>query len=263
MEKLKNYRLLLLMASLSVLMFGAVGYVLLTGSHGHAVSFAAMAAMFMFGAYTYGPQSQIMSAQEAQGKNTNSIMAGWVDRGPWQYWDTITGDAGSPVETSYSPFSVPIGAQNPLTGTTKTKLQTNMVRGNQFPPPRCLLLIQIGFYFSSRMAKVDIDNFIDGCWMEFRIDDKIFHEGQPWQFPGGAGLAGVSTQTGESVYTLGLPAPVYTRRYDAWSKYIAPLQQFSMNITFPTAFTISGTVDVDPGLYLVVFLDGLTDRSVQ
>jgi len=113
------------------------------------------------------------------------------------------------------------------------------------------------------MFKTDIDNFIDGCWMEFRIDDKIFHEGQPWQFPGGAGLAGVSTQTGESVYTLGLPAPVYTRRYDAWSKYIAPLQQFSMNITFPTTFTISGTEGEDPGLYLVVFLDGLTDRSVQ
>jgi hypothetical protein len=207
-----------------------------------------------------------MSASEAQGRNTNSIMSGWVDRGPWQYWDTITALPGTALEQTYSPFSVPIGSQNPLPGSpaTKTKLQTNMVRGNQFPPPRCLLLIQIGFYFSSRMFKVDIDNFIDGCWMEFRIDDKIFHEGQPWQFPGGAGLAGVSTQSGESVYTLGLPAPCYTRRYDSWSKYIAPLQQFSMTITFPTPPTMSGTEGgTAPGLYLVVFLDGLTDRSVQ
>ena len=35
-------------------------------------------------AYAYGPQGQIMSASQAQGRNTNAIMAGWVDRGPWQ-----------------------------------------------------------------------------------------------------------------------------------------------------------------------------------
>lgn len=212
-------------------------------------------------AFTYGPNGQIMSAQEAAGKNTNSIMAGWVDRGPWQYWDTVTGAAGAALPQSFSPFSVQIGAQNPLTAATKTKLETNMVRGNQFPPPRCLLLIQIGFYFSSRMLKDDIDKVLDNCWMEFRIDDKIFHEGQLWQFPGGAGLAGVTTNNGESVYTLGLASPVFTRRYDAWSKYIAPIQQFSMLIQFqgtPPTMNSSG-----PGLYMVTFLDGLTDRSVQ
>ncbi len=211
-------------------------------------------------AYAYGPNGQIMSASEAQGKNTNSIMAGWVDRGPWQYWDTVTGATNTALASSYSPFSVPIGAQNPLNNTTKNKLQTNMVRGNQFPPPRCLLLVQIGFYFSSQMIKSDIDLVLDNCYMEFRIDDKIFHEGQLWQFPGGAGLTGVTTQNGESVYTLGLPSPVYTRRYDAWSKYIAPIQQFSMLIQFQgTPPTMTGP----DGLYMVVYLDGLTDRSVQ
>jgi hypothetical protein len=260
MKNLKNYKLLYLLAVAAVILTGAAVYGHVTHSAG-VTHLAYLLGALTFGAYTYGPQSQIMSAQEAQGKNTNSIMAGWVDRGPWQYWDTITGDPNVALAQTYSPFSVPIGQQNPLPGpVTKTKLQTNMVRGNQFPPPRCLLLIQIGFYFSSTMLKPDIDAFLDGCWMEFRIDDKIFHEGQPWQFPGGAGLTGVTTQTGESVYTLGLPAPVYTRRYDAWSKYIAPLQQFSMAINFPTPPTMSAN---GPGLYLVVFLDGLTDRSVQ
>jgi hypothetical protein len=212
-------------------------------------------------AYSYGPNGQIMSAQEASGRNTNSIMGGWVDRGPWQYWDTVVGALSVALASQYSPFSVPIGAQDPLTSTTKTKLATNMVRGNQFPPPRCLLLIAIGFYFSSRMLKPDIDAVLDNCWMEFRIDDKIFHEGQLWQFPGGAGLHGVTTNNGESVYTLGIPAPCYTRRYNDWSKYIAPLQQFSMTITFPgTPPTMSST---GVGLYMPVFLDGLTDRSVQ
>lgn len=213
-------------------------------------------------AYTYGPKGQIMSAQEAQGRNTNSIMAGWVDRGPWQYWDTITADAGSTLDQTYSPFSVPIGAQNPLTGTTKTKLQTNMVRGNQFPPPRCLLLISIGFYFSSDVAKTDIDAILKSCYMQFKIDDKIFHEGLLWLFPAGGGLTGVSTQNGESVYTNGIPSPAFTRRYDSWSKYIAPLQQFSMEIIFENPPTMSGT-EGDPGLNMVIVLDGLTDRSVQ
>jgi hypothetical protein len=223
-------------------------------------------------AYSYGPKGQIMSASEAQGRNTNAIMADWVDRGPWQYWDTITFPQGSatPVSQQYNPFSVPIGAQNPLTSatTTKTKLQTNMVRGNQFPPPRCLLLIAVGFYFSSQFKKVDIDKILDSCYMEFRIDDKIFHEGQLWEFPPGAGLMGVSTQTAESVYTLGLPAPAYQRRYGDWAKYIAPIQQFSMTVTFGGGgvaipfLGASGAEGDYPGV-LVVTLDGLTDRSVQ
>jgi hypothetical protein len=210
----------------------------------------------------------VLDASEAQGKNTNSIMADWVDRGPWQYWDTVDngggttpGAPGIAVATQYSAFSVPIGAQNPLTGLTKTKLETNMVRGNQFPPPRCLLLIQIGFYFSSRMLKTDIDAILDGSYMEFRIDDKIFHEGQLWEFPAGAGLSGLSTNFGESVYTLGLPSPVYTRRYDEWAKYIAPLQQFSMVINFPGTPPVMSALG--PGIYMPIILDGLTDRSVQ
>lgn len=210
-------------------------------------------------AYTSG-KSTLLDASEAVGRNTNSIMAGWVDRGPWQYWDTVTGAQNVALQSSYSPFSVPIGAQNPLTSTTKTKLQTNMQRGNQFPPPRCLLLMAIGFYFSSQMVKSDIDLVLDSCYMEFRIDDKIFHEGQLYQFPGGAGLMGVTTNSSESVYTNGFPTPQAQRRYDDWSKYIAPLQQFSMNIIFPgTPPTMTGPA----GLLMLSTLDGLTDRSVQ
>lgn len=218
----------------------------------------------------YGAKNQILDASESQGRDTNSIMQGWVDRGPWQYWDTITFPAGAPVAQQYNPFSVPIGAQNPLTAatTTKTKLQTNMVRGNQFPPPRCLLLMAIGFQFSPDFTKADIDKIWKSCYMEFRIDDKIFHEGFLWLYPAGAGLFGVSTQTSESAYTIGLPSPDKQRRYGDWSKYIAPLQQFSLTLTFggggiaiPTLGTGDGTTDLAGNL--VITLDGLTDRSVQ
>lgn len=218
-------------------------------------------------AYEYGPNGQIMNAQQAVGRNTNAIMGDWVDRGPWVYWDTIPFTGGAQVAQQYTPFNVPIGAQNPLTPTvtTKTKLQTNMVRSGQFQPPRCLLLIAIGFYFSSNFSKENIDKVLRSCYMQFSIDDKIFHEGFLQLFPAGAGLAGVTQNSGEAVYTNGMPAPQYMRRYGDWAKYIAPTQQFGMTINFGgggTAVPTLGTEGDDIG-ELIIFLDGLTDRSVQ
>jgi len=226
--------------------------------------------------YRTGLGGTILSATEAmQARNTNSIMQGWVDRGPWQYWDTLTlpRSATAALQQQYQPFSVPIGQQDPLasiasgTTVTKTKLQTNMTEGNKFPPPRCLLLEAIGFYFSSQWLKADMDKMLDSCWMELRIDDKIFHEGQLWQFPPGARMTGVDSVDG--AWGLGVPAPFYMRRYGSWSKYIAPEQRFSMTINFggglvtvPSLSSGGTTTGAYPGV-LVVFLDGLTDRSVQ
>lgn len=209
----------------------------------------------------YGPKQQIMDASEAQGRDTNSVMAGWVDRGPWFYWDTITFAANTAVAAQYSPFSVAIGQQDPLTLVTKTKLQTNMQRGNQFPPPRCLLVIAIGFVFDPTFTKSDINKIVNGCYMEFRIDDKIFHEGPLELFPGGAGVFGVTENSGESAYYLGFPTPQTMRRYGDWAKYIAPLQQFSMNINFGGGGVAVPTLTT--GGVMRVYLDGLTDRSVQ
>lgn len=197
-------------------------------------------------------------------RDINSIMAGWVDRGPWQYYDTVICNQNTQLLSTYSPFSIPIGQQDPILAAAKTKLQTNMQRGNQFPPPRCLVIMQLGFYFSSRMLKADIDSVLDNCYVEVRIDDKIYMEGQLWQFPAGVGLTGVSTKTTESVYTNGIPSLQATRRYGEYSKYIAPLQQFSMTITFPgTPPTMASTANGGVGLYMIPFFDGLTDRSVQ
>ena len=201
--------------------------------------------------------NQPLTAEEARGKDTNSILAGFVDRCPWQFWDTINQPAAT-LAAQYNPFSNPIGSVDPITNTQKTKLQTNMRRSNQFPPPQCLIVFAIEVYFASTMQKSDIDLWIAGCYLEFKIDEKIFHEGFLWQFPAGGGLSGVSTNNAESVYTNGIPAPQYTRRYDGWSRYIAPNQQFSLSVNFP------GTPPTTTGTSQVIFtLDGITDRSVQ
>lgn len=202
-------------------------------------------------------------------RDINSIMAGWVDRGPWQYWDTVRGAPSTALLASYSPFSIPIGQVDPFNNAAKTKLQTNMARGNQFPPPRCLVIMQVGFYFSSSMIKSDIDLVLDSCYVEVRIDDKIYFEGQLYQFPAGVGMAGVTTATAEQVFTNGLPTLEATRRYGEYSKYIAPLQQFTMTITFPGTPPSMSSNNIGSGgasgaaLYMVSFFDGLTDRSVQ
>src|ERR1039458_8248549 len=225
----------------------------------------------------YGANGQIPTAEEAQGRNTNVCSSDLVDRGPWQYWDDIYFANATVVPPQIQVFQNAIGQINPqgaiggpTNGVAKTKLQTNLTRNasNGLPPPRCLLLLAIGFEFSSNFLKPDIDAILNSCYMEFRIDDKIFHEGWLVTFPAGAGLMGVTQNSGESVYTCGFPAPQAQRRYADWAKYIAPLQQFSMVLNFggggvadPTIGTGLTTINY-PGNLRVV-LDGLTDRSVQ
>jgi len=231
----------------------------------------------MQNSFKYGQGGYTPNAGEAVGRNTNSIMQGWIDRGPWAYWDTLYFANATAVPSQIFPFSIPIGQPNtlgavggPTNGVQKTKLQTNLIRGSAFgfQPPRCLLLLAIGFQFSSNFLKPDIDAFINACYMEFRIDDKIFHEGWLVDFPCGGGLTGVTQNSGESVYTVGLPAPRFQRRYQDWAKYIAPLQAWTMTLNFggggvaaPTIGTGSTAINYQGNVRVV--LDGLTDRSVQ
>lgn len=216
-------------------------------------------------------QSYVPSASQAKGMNTNSIMQGWVDRCPWQYYDTITLLAGAQMAQQYSPFSVAIGQQDPLTNLTKNELQTNMRRGNQFPPPNCLLLNRIGFYFESTWLKADIDLVLQNYIMKFYIDEKYFHTGYFWLYPAGGAVTGVSTRTSESSWQNGIGAPGYMRTYGPWSKYIAPEQQFGMTLQWFQSQVITsgiGTASTAPptltnGGTLRIYLDGFTDRSVQ
>lgn len=197
----------------------------------------------------------------AQGNDINAVMRGWKDRGPWLYYDSIYSTGGA-LQASYRPFTIPIGGVDQVTQQSKTKLQTNMEEGGNFGSSRCLVLEQIGFDFPSNLAKADIDKILNNCYFEFKIEDKIYAEGLLDFFPSGTGLNGVTGTSGESTYFLGLPVPQYTRRWGNYSKYIAPLQHFSMTLYFPgtppSLSTALGTF-----VWIRPILDGLTDRSVQ
>jgi hypothetical protein len=202
----------------------------------------------------------------AMGRNTNAFVPNMVDEEPALYWDTLLTASGTILSAQYNTFSIPIGTPNPFNGNVpNTKLQTNMQKANEFPPPRCLLLKAIQFQFSSQMVKADIDKVMDGAYIEFKISDKIFFEGMFADFPGAGGLMGVTTNNGESVYTNGFPAPQASRRYGSWAKYIPPLTRFTLNVFFNgsntggTIPTLTGPV----GLYMRVVLDGISALPVQ
>jgi hypothetical protein len=228
----------------------------------------------------------ILSAQQAatvlqQGGDINSIMAGWVDRGAWTYYDRIiqplagTGASATLAQT-YSPFSVGINKPDAITGANKTKWFTNMPNSGQFNPPRCLVLQRLGFYFEPTMLLADMLLFAGNAYFEMRIDDKIFFEGLLPFHPAGMGFSGAGTNQAQAVFTNGFPTPHATRSFGNYAKYIAPLQNFSLTITFPAlvvlstggtypggAPTLTAAASGGGGLNVVVLMDGLTDRSVQ
>lgn len=217
-------------------------------------------------------RSQILNAQQATGLDINSIMAGWVDRGTWIYYDTVTQAKSTAAQASYQLFKVPVGQNDQITGVQKTKLQTNLENPGQFAPPRCLILNQLGFMFTGpystssanyvQTTLQDMEAFVNSCYFEMKIDSKIFFEGLLHFHPPGYGVYGSSTGNNEEAFGLGFPSPHATYTFGNFAKYIAPLQNFSLNIIFPMN-TLPTWSSGGNGINLVVFMKGLTDRSVQ
>lgn len=190
--------------------------------------------------------------------NINAVMANWVDRGLWYYYDTLSITQGAAGAASYSMFSVPVGQSS------KTRTQTNMRVGNRFPPPTCLVLDQIGFYFSPDVLLADQILFMKNYRLEFKIDNKVYFEGLMWMYPPGLGVSGYSTKTAESAWGIGQPNFFSVRMFGDYGKYIAPDQLFEFNLICDgTAPTFAATAAGGVGVLLVPILHGLTDRSVQ
>jgi hypothetical protein len=219
-------------------------------------------------------QIQGTTAVPIPGRNTNAFVANLVDREPARYWDTVqTLSGGSQVlQPVYFCFSTPIGTQNQflINNAANTKLQTNMQKANEFPPPRCLLLNSICFQYSPRMTFADIQLVEDSAFIEFKISDKIFHEGYLRDFPAGAGIVGSTTNSGLDIVNNGQAAPIYQRSFGSWAKYIPPSTRFSLNIFFNGSNNLGAGATVAPptmtgpaGFYMRVLLDGISDLPVQ
>lgn len=218
----------------------------------------------------------------------NSVYGNVVDRKKWYWYDTLKLTPATTVSTTpYQMFTQPIGQSDLYVGGTpvKTKLETNMTTSSQFSSPYDMILNNLGFLFAIDNRLYDIKQFVKFAYIEFKILDKIFFEGHMWRHPPGAGITGFSTRATESFYNNGTPDPGAIYHFGNWAKYIPPLTRFNLTITFPeTVGTALQTLGADDtaagqsstslptllstsqggnGIWLIVFMNGLSDGPVQ
>lgn len=198
-----------------------------------------------------------MAAPQGEKKlDANTFVGNLVDRGPWQLYDTVVIAQAASTGTSILPFSVPISS-------TKTKLLTNMSKANQLPAPQRFLMRSLGFMFSATTILADQNLICENCYFEFRIDQKIYHEGRMEFYPSGLGIAGASTANNQQAWQIGQQTLTARRDFGDFARLISDNLTFSLSIIFPTAQTMTTTANGGVGVSLVCVLDGILDRSVQ
>ena len=219
--------------------------------------------------------------------NINALMASMVSRDIWTYYSTLKIAAATTYSPSYSLFNQVNGAvdQYAITASqTLSHVETNMPSpaSNGFSAPRDLIMDNLGFYFKPGGCGIanqgigtfaqpaDLITFCQYSYFEFKIIDKVFIEGYLELNPSGSGFTGMSTQTQTGVWTLGTANPHAKKSMGKFSKYLAPLMQWSLTIYFPSgsgpaavAASSLATTSGGVGFWLVANISGLTDRAVQ
>ncbi len=114
-------------------------------------------------------------AFEASKMEHAQIMKGFVKRARHQVYDTIQIDRQSAsLNDGYLRFfSYQIGSLDPQ-GRMKDLTRTNMRRGNQFPPPECLILDRISMRFSAETDIITKAMVAENIIWNFQIDEKIY-----------------------------------------------------------------------------------------
>ncbi len=201
-----------------------------------------------------------------KGRKGNPIDPNKADILPWYLYDKITVAVATAVGTSQVFFSVPIGGtQNAV---VKTKQQTNMEQVSQLPAPQHFNATALEIFFATNMLKTDIDSVLNNYYLEFWIGQKIYAEGPLFKFPGGAGLAGVSQQSGQQTFSNGVPNPMavvdFRMGENPIGHHILQGQNFTVKILGTTFTTVAG--DAEPagtGLNFWCILEGILSRGVQ
>lgn len=248
--------------------------------------------MSMYDGKTTGRGGKIPQLPNGQ-IDVNSLIAGMVDRTPWQFYDTLKFAPGATVTNQYVLFQQQKGAQDAYNGSqVKTYVETNMQSPGQFNPPHDLLLQSIQFEVFGDTRLYDIFQVFKFSYFELTIDEKVFFRAPLQFYPSGTGISGMTTQGNESAWNNGTPNPYATRRFDKFSRYIPPLMNFNVTIFFPETMAVATNTAVGAttnlsaaqvansqtaaalpilmtqanggsGVWLKAILDGLTDRSVQ
>lgn len=225
--------------------------------------------------------------------DVNTLVANMQDRTPWQWYDTLKLGPGATVANSYSLFQQQKGTADQYNNSAvKTFVETNMLSGGMFTPPYDLLMKRIMVKFNDDANLYDIIQVVKFSYFELFIGEKVFYRGNLELHPAGMGLSGVTSQTAQAVFTNGVPTPYATRSQGDFSRYIPPNFNFGFNLYFPETVGVAtngstgGTGNMSPaqvtagqsatalptlltqgqggaGLWMTIYLDGLTNRPVQ
>ena len=199
--------------------------------------------------------------------DNNTFIGNTLDRGPWILYDTQQVTQGAAIPTSWQFFNIPIGGTivgGPLNGTTKTKLQTNMKKQNQLPQPQRFLLRSLAFYFQASTQLIDQILVTENCYFEFKIDEKIYHEGLIQFNPSGLGLDGLpGGAAGVDLVQIGQRTLTARRDYGDYARVVSDALSFSLVLYFPTAETATSTANGGNNISLIAIMDGILDRLVQ
>ena len=139
-------------------------------------------------------------------RDINSIMAGWVDRGPWQYCDTVRAPSSTILAAQYQHSQLPSARVIRTSATSRRRRWSPTCSAETNSLPRVVWSsCRSVFILQSQMVKSDIDLLVRQCGNRSRIDDKIYMEGQLWQFPAGVGMAALQLRPASGVSRTGSP----------------------------------------------------------
>jgi len=199
--------------------------------------------------------------------DNNTFVGNTLDRGPWILYDTQQVTQAAGVPTAWQFFNIPIGGTivgGPLNGTTKTKLQTNMKKQNQLPQPQRFLLRSLAFYFQASTQLIDQILITEGVYFEFKIDEKIYHEGLLQFNPSGLGLDGIpGGAAAVDLVQIGQRTLTARRDYGDYARVVSDALSFTLTLYSPTALTATTTANGGNNISLIAIMDGILDRLVQ
>lgn len=202
----------------------------------------------------------------ARSRQRNPIEPNKADILPWYLYDKINVAVATAVGVEQVFFSVPIGGtQNTI---VKTKVQTNLEQVSVLSAPQHFNVTSLQIYFASDMLKSDIDNTLKNYYLEFWIGDKVYAQGPLYKFPGGAGLDGVSVQSGQQTFSNGtqnIMAVIDFRMGDnPIGHHILQGQIFKVKMLGNTFTTTAGTANpAGTGWEVSCILEGILSRGVQ
>lgn len=201
-------------------------------------------------------------------KLQNPLVKDITDIQPWQYYDRLTSAAGAAVTQNLLFFTQPQTS-------TKTKLDTNLIKAGELPNPKHFLVMDLRFIFANMFAP-DIEAMIAGYYIEFWIGDKIYAEGHFDTYPGGAGvwanMAG-TTAAGNIAQVAGNGSPD-PMAVNMWGSdrgiHILQGQTFSVKGIAPNAISLAaagtpniGFLQAGRGLNARAVIEGILYREVQ